>query len=117
MQAFAGIFLFGWALVSLMPHLGFSVEVRRLVAFTLGLGLLAIGIEVVWRRPDPAGRLSAFRAWLTTFFLVLLWFLWVGGFNGLLWIGIYALILPPAVRGVGRSPLRWSGRAIGRASA
>ena len=27
-QAFAGIFLFGWALVSLMPHLGFSVEVR-----------------------------------------------------------------------------------------
>ena len=41
-------------------------------------------------------------AWLTTFFLVLLWFLWVAGFNGLLWIGIYALILPPAVRGVGR---------------
>ena len=85
-----------------MPHLGFSVEVRRLVVFALGLGLLAIGIEVVWRRPDLAGRLSAFRAWLTTFFLVLLWFLWVGGFNGLLWIGIYALILPPTVRGVGR---------------
>ncbi len=102
LQLFAGIFLFGWALVSLMPHLGFSVEVRRLVVFALGLGLLAIGIEVVWRRPDLAGRLSAFRAWLTTFFLVLLWFLWVGGFNGLLWIGIYALILPPTVRGVGR---------------
>ena len=101
LQLFAGIFLFGWALVSLMPHLGFSVEVRRLVVFALGLGLLAIGIEVVWRRPDLAGRPSAFRAWLTTFFLVLLWFLWVGGFNGLLWISIYALILPPTVRGVG----------------
>ena len=101
-QAFAGIFLFGWAMVSLMPHLGFSVDVRRLVAFALGLGLLAIGIEVVWRRPDLVGRLYAFRAWLTTFFLVLLWFLWVAGFNGLLWIGIYALILPPTVRGVGR---------------
>ncbi len=101
-QAFAGVFLFGWAIVSLMPHLGFSVDVRRLVAFALGLGLLAIGIEAAWRRPDPVGRLHALRAWLTTFFLILLWFLWVAGFNGLLWIGIYALILPPAVRGVGR---------------
>ena len=34
--------------------------------------------------------------------MILLWFLWVAGFNGLLWIGIFALILPPAVRGVGR---------------
>ena len=33
---------------------------------------------------------------------MLLWFLWVAGFNGLLWIGIFALVLPPAVRGVGR---------------
>ena len=31
---------------------------------------------------------------------------WVAGLNGLLWLGIYALLLPPAVRGVGRIAAR-----------
>ncbi len=111
-QLFAGLFLFGWAVVSLMPTLGFSPGARGLIGYALGLGLLAIGIETVWRRPD-AQRTGAFghaRAWLTSVLLALLWMVWVAGLNGLLWLGIYALILPPAVRGVGAIAARVGGR-------
>ncbi|KAA1177300.1 mechanosensitive ion channel family protein [Rhizobium tropici] len=95
----AGIFLFGWAVVSLMPALGFSNEVRALTAFLFGLAILAMAIEVVWRRPDrPA---SLVRRMLLTLCLVVLWLVWVAGLLGLLWLGILALVLPTAVRGAG----------------
>jgi len=83
-----------------------------LIGYALGLGLLAIGIETVWRRPDAqrAGAFGHARAWLTSVLLALLWMVWVAGLNGLLWLGIYALILPPAVRGVGAIAARVGGR-------
>ncbi len=110
LQLFAGIFLFGWALVSLMPHLGFTVDARRLIAYTLGLGLLAVAIDIAWRRPAVEhGVARRARSWLTTFYLILLWLIWVSGMNGLLWIGIYALALPQTVRGVGRVAARLFG--------
>jgi small-conductance mechanosensitive channel len=101
LKLFAGYFLFGWATVSVMPTLAFSPDVMRLVAYLLGLGLLAIAIEMVWRRPGmKAGTL---RPWLLTIGVVVLWLLWVAGLNGLLWVGIYALLLPKAVVGVGKA--------------
>jgi moderate conductance mechanosensitive channel len=108
LQLFAGIFLLGWAIASLMPALGFSVGVQRLFTFTFGLGLLAIGIEIVWRRPAvvAGSTLATPRSGLLTALLALLWVCWVVGMNGLLWIGIYALLLPPTVRGVGHATAR-----------
>src|SRR5262249_16053088 len=44
----------GWVTVGLLTTLGFSMEGRQLVAYTLGLGLLAIALESVWRRPVTA---------------------------------------------------------------
>ena len=110
-QLFAGLFLSGWTVVSLMPTLGFSVSAHELIGYALGLGLLAIAIEIVWRRPATrqAGVFGHARIWLTSVFLVLLWMAWVAGLNGLLWLGIYALLLPPAVRGVGRIAARLGG--------
>ena len=52
----AGFLLFGWAVVSLMPSLGFSIDVARLVALLCGLGMLAVAIEIVWRRPGQKHR-------------------------------------------------------------
>jgi small-conductance mechanosensitive channel len=101
LKLFAGYFLFGWATVSLMPILAFSPDVTRLVAYLLGLGLLAIAIEMVWRRPGM--KAGALRSWLLTIAVVVLWLLWVVGLNGLLWVGIYALLLPKAVAGVGKT--------------
>lgn len=101
LKLFGGYFLFGWATVSLMPVLGFSLDVTRLVAYLLGLGLLALAIEMVWRRLDmKAGTL---RPWLLTIAVTILWVLWVAGLNGLLWVGIYALLLPKVIAGVGKA--------------
>ena len=85
----AGFLLFGWAIVSLMPALGFSIEVTRLAAFLFGLGILATAIEVVWRRPGKPASLVAKS--LLTLYLIVLWLAWVAGLLGLLWLGIFSL--------------------------
>ena len=103
LKLFTGYFLFGWATVSLMPLLAFSPDVTRLAAYLLGLGLLAMAIEMVWRKPGMKAGPYGVRPWLLTIFLVVLWLLWVSGATGLLWIGIYALLLPSVVAGVGRA--------------
>ncbi len=100
-QLLAGIFILGWALARLMTALSFSHQAVLLVAYLFGLGLLAVGIETVWRRP-AAATASPIKTWLLTAYLVLLWLIWVTGFVGILWIGLYLLLLPRAVRGTGR---------------
>ena len=95
-----GLTLIGWVIVNLMSSLSFSAEVTRLAAFTLGLAVLAIGIEVVWRRPRVTA--SVIVRSLLTLYMVLLWLAWVGGLIGLLFVGIYSLVLPSLTRSVGR---------------
>ena len=50
-----GWFAFGYVTVSLLSILGLFIDGRRLIAYVLGLGLLAIGLEMMWRRPRPDG--------------------------------------------------------------
>ena len=105
----AGFLLFGWAVVSLMPSLGFSIDVARLMALLCGLGMLAVAIEIVWRRPGRTT--SVLSQSLLTLYLIALWLAWVAGLLGLLWLGLYALLLPAAVRGVGNVAQAFAGRA------
>jgi small-conductance mechanosensitive channel len=91
-------FAFGWVIIQLMLPLGFSSGSRYLVGYTLGIGLLLIATEAVWSRPADGGQRSATISWLLTIYFVVLWLLWVAGFNLLLWIGIYLLLLPRALR-------------------
>ena len=49
--AFVGWFAFGWVIVGFGVPLGYTLEARQFVAYALGLGLLAIALEAVWRRP------------------------------------------------------------------
>ncbi|RUM95784.1 mechanosensitive ion channel family protein [Pseudaminobacter arsenicus] len=96
---FAGSLIFGWATVGLLPRLGFSTDVVHLVSYLLGLGLLALAIEIVWRRPRPAGVTpwTHISNWLLTLYLIILWGVWGLGVSVLFWLGIYALLLPPAL--------------------
>jgi small-conductance mechanosensitive channel len=105
---FAGWLAFGWATVDVLWVLGFSLEARELVAYALGLGLLAIALDVTWsrRRPGPdrvpetdaPGRISdTVVAGLLSVCFVTLWGLWVAGLMGLFWLGAVALLLPRAV--------------------
>ncbi len=45
LTAFVGWFAFGWVTVGVLNTLGFSLAGRQLVAYVLGLGLLAIALE------------------------------------------------------------------------
>ncbi|WP_119274515.1 mechanosensitive ion channel family protein [Taklimakanibacter deserti] len=103
------LLLFGWAVVSLMPSVGFSVDTARFTALLCGLGMLAIAIEIVWRR--PAASASPTRKALMTLYLIVLWLAWVAGLLGLLWLGLYALVLPFVVRGVGNIAQIFADRA------
>jgi moderate conductance mechanosensitive channel len=62
--AFVTWFAFGWVSVGLLTTFGFSTEGRQLVAYVLGLGLLAIALDAVWRRPvasPPQGDVASHR--------------------------------------------------------
>ena len=60
LTAFVGWLAFGWVTLSLLSALGFSLEERHLVAYVLGLGLLAIaGIPVAPAGGAGSGNRSA----------------------------------------------------------
>ncbi|CAK09487.1 putative transmembrane ion channel protein [Rhizobium johnstonii 3841] len=87
-------FIFGWAVIQSMEPLRYSSSVRLLVGYILGIGLLLIAIEAVWSRPHKDEKRGHGTSWSLTVYFLLLWSLWVAGFNWLLWLGIYVLLLP-----------------------
>ena len=101
-------FAFGWVTLILLGALGFSPEARHLVAYLLGLGLLGIGLEMIWRRPralpgdgqPTAGRRGLGRSirnvLLSAYFLAL-WTLWVAGGMPVFWLAVLAVALPAAI--------------------
>jgi len=113
LAAFVGWFAFGWVLVGLTRTLGWSPEGRELVAYALGLGLLAIALEAAWRRPvapeepvEPASPMKhkhhrlgrGSQNALLTFGIVLLWVLWVLHAMASFWLVLVVIALPLAIR-------------------
>jgi moderate conductance mechanosensitive channel len=107
--AFVGLFAFGWVEVGLLTTLGLSLAGRQLIAYALGLGLLAIALEAVWRRPvalvDAADALphathrlgrGAQNA-LLSIGIVLLWVLWVLHAMASFWLVLVVITLPLAL--------------------
>jgi moderate conductance mechanosensitive channel len=111
--AFVAWFAFGWVAVGLGVTLGYSLEARQLVAYVLGLGLVAIALEAVWRRPaaldegseasSPASRRFGRGAASTalTVGVVLLWVLWVIHASASFWLVLVVMALPLSI-GVSR---------------
>src|SRR5262249_22415517 len=97
----------GYVSLELTLSLGFSLAGRQLLAYTLGLGLLAIALEAVWRRPAAAvagaeteGVNRRFgqntRSILLSAAIVLLWVLWVLRAMPSFWLLLIIVILPLA---------------------
>jgi small-conductance mechanosensitive channel len=91
----------------MLGTLGFSVPERQLVAYALGLGLLAIAVETIWRRPAPVVGAAEARAearnlghgvqdGLLTVGAVLLWVLWVAHAMAAFWLLLIVVVLPLA---------------------
>ncbi len=106
LAVFVGYLAFGLASVHLAGVLGFPLELQQATGYLLGLGLLAVGLEAVWRRPAPAGAgpdsgatrgRTAVNVLLSACFVVL-WLLRVVGLTGLFWLAVVALLLPKAIR-------------------
>jgi transposase len=51
---FAGSFPLVWVAVQEAITLGFSIEGQQLIGYSLGLGVVGIGWEAIWRRPITA---------------------------------------------------------------
>ncbi len=106
---FVGWFAFGWVWVGLLDTLGWSLEGRQLVAYVLGLGLLAIALEAVWRRPAPIDESTEASSPVTRRFghgalnvtlsvgIVLLWVLWVAHAMASFWLLLVIITLPLAI--------------------
>ena len=108
--AFVGWFAFGWVMVGFGVPLGYTLEARQLVAYALGLGLLAIALESVWRRPAAlaetgeapsperivsAGARATRRCRSASW---LLWALWVAHAMPGFWLILVIITLPLAIR-------------------
>jgi len=106
---FVGWFAFGWVIVGWGVPLGYTLEARQLVAYTLGLVLVAIALDAVWRRPvaihgdneapSPVahrfGRGTANTA--LSVGIVLLWVFWVIHATASFWLVLVAMALPLAI--------------------
>jgi len=97
-------YAFGWVTFRLMGIMGFSISARELVAYSLGLVLLAIGIEALWRRPHPPHDMDhrmriGWRAKnaLWTLYFIGLWLLWVLAAMKLFWLAVVLAVLPGSI--------------------
>ena len=106
---FVGWFAFGWVFVGLLGTLGWSLEGRQLVAYVLGLGLLAIALEAVWRRPASVEKSTEASSLVTRHFgqgarntaltvgIVLMWVAWVARAMASFWLLVVIISLPLAI--------------------
>src|SRR6202030_987808 len=116
---FVGWFAFGYVEVGVLSRLGLSLAGRELIAYVLGLGLLAIALEAVWRRPvapedsaeAPEASTEAPEAparathrlgrgaqnALLSIGIVLLWVLWVLHAMAAFWLVLVVTALPLAL--------------------
>ena len=114
LTAFAGWLALVWVIIQECDALGFSSEGVELVGYTLGLGVLAIALESVWRRPIALREVAEAPSAETQRFgrapasialsigIVLLWVFWVAapGVTSVLagfWLVLVIITLPPAI--------------------
>jgi small-conductance mechanosensitive channel len=109
---FVGWFAFGYITVTLLDRYGWSMAARQLLAYALGLGLVAIAIECVWRQPRSApaeaalgrtGRARRVPQILASVYIVLVWMLWVASANRMFWLVVVLVGLPLLLRLIRRS--------------
>ena len=106
---FVGWFAFGWVIVGFGVHLGYTLEARELVAYALGLVLVAIALNAVWRRPAPVHEVGEESSAVTRRFgrgtantalsvgIVLLWVFWVIHAMASFWLVLVVMALPLAI--------------------
>ena len=96
-----GWFAFGWITVRLLALLNFPRPSYQLVGYGLGIVLLILGVEAVWRRPRSQAVARSWsseraRSWLLSVYFVGLWLFWVASAMRLFWLAVAVVALPGA---------------------
>lgn len=79
------IFFFGWAFAAVLETLGARMQIRQLVVYAIGIGIVAVVLEATWRRPRASGTGSfPFARLAMTFAALAVWCAWVAGAKTLL---------------------------------
>jgi len=78
--AIAAILFFGWAFAAVLGTLGARLEIRQLVVYAIGIGIVAVVLDTTWRRlrAGAAGSFPFARLAMTLLTLAI-WFTWVLG--------------------------------------
>lgn len=99
-SAFTIILFAGWAAAGVLAALAIPADTKSLIVYCIGIGLLAVAVEAVWHRPGPRrdARDMGTGGWLLVASFCILWLFWIAGMNILLWLGIYAIVLPGILR-------------------
>jgi small-conductance mechanosensitive channel len=107
LAAFVGWFAFGWAIISTLRALGMPRPGQQLLAYALGVGLVAIALLIIWRRPMPAATEAAVARkagrWLASLGAVALWAVWAAGAMAIFWLMTVATFLPITIAAVRRA--------------
>jgi moderate conductance mechanosensitive channel len=100
---FVGWFLFGWAVIQALRVLGMPKPGLQLLAYLMGIGLVAIAVAIIWRRPVPAptaesGPGSNAGRWMASILAVAMWLIWTVSAMMIFWFLVVAIALPIAIR-------------------
>jgi small-conductance mechanosensitive channel len=98
--AFVGWLAFGYVTIEVLLRLGTSMGAAAILAYLLGLALLAIALRLVWRPGTAtAGRIAG------SVLAVLVWASWVAGAKLLMWTLIVGSAVPLAMGAAHRAVL------------
>ncbi|MBV9703051.1 MAG: mechanosensitive ion channel family protein [Methylobacteriaceae bacterium] len=98
---------FGGITIELLDTFGFTQASRAVLFDALDLGLLAIGLESVWRSPKAFRDEGASPQWywpkhptvaaLLSVYFVMLWLMWTASYKGTLAFAVVLVGLPAAI--------------------
>ncbi len=103
-----GWFAFWRMTLSLLRGLGMSEPALQILAYGLSIGLVALALEAIWRRPvapapEDNRRHHHAGEWLLSAYVVLLWLLRASGAMPAFWLAVVAVGLPAAIHATRRA--------------
>ncbi|MFF2320396.1 mechanosensitive ion channel family protein [Agrobacterium sp. NPDC058088] len=92
-----------WAVLRTLASLGAMAAVVKLISYAMIAALFALGVYFVWRQPQADANTERRRSLdvALTFYLFILFALWIAGTGVFFWLGFFALVLPGAVGTLG----------------
>lgn len=92
-----------WAVLRMLVSLGVTAAAVKLISYVMIAALFALGVYFIWRQPQADANTERRRSLdvALTFYLFILFAVWIAGAGVFFWLGFFALVLPGAVGTLG----------------